>query len=354
MNVESLARGIIGDARVTMQEGGIINSNFRIDSVSDSSKSFFLTIYSSKDNWWKVKKNVRMGHLLEEAGVPTPKIIKYGLFDNEGKLEAFLLREYISGETYDSLMLSENKLGEMDWIRLLSSFGDNLARIHKIGFDSFGMVKGSNITNSPSNRISHSPNWISFFDQLINERRGRLASIYPEMKIGNVNGTDIYTLFDSIMEYYSIHRNSLLSVVQPYLTHNDLINTNLLASKMNEDRNGWVLAGILDTEWSLAGDPDYDLIQIENWVQFAPYRNKFNNYFPYFINSYQQNRTISPDLEDKRGIYHIARSISYLTSVFDYDYEVFASSRLHIHQVQEHLAFLQNVVRNNYEFKLFK
>lgn len=353
MNIEHLAQGIVGNSRISKQEGGMINNNYHIESIPDK-KSYFLTIYTSKEDWWKAKKNARVGNLLLNAGVPTPKVVKYGLLDNEGVSVTYLLREYICGETYDSLMLSENKLEETDWIKLLSDFGDNLARIHKIGFDSFGMIKGGNITSSPSNRISHSPDWISFFDQLINEKRGRLANIYPEMKIGSVSGVNIHTLFDSIMDYYSIHRNSLLSVTKPYLTHNDLINTNLIASKINEDGNDWMLGGILDTEWSLAGDPDYDLIQIENWVQFAPYRKKFNNYFPYFIDSYQQNRNLSPDLEDKRGIYHIARSISYLTSVFDYDYEVFASSKLHVHQVQEHYAFLHNVVRNNYEFKLFK
>jgi hypothetical protein len=68
------------------------------------------------------------------------------------------------------------------------------------------------------------------------------------------------------------------------------------------------------------GDPDIDLIQIENWLQFAPYKEKFIRYKKSFIESYIQNRAISKDFERKRRLYNMVRSISYLAVVFSLRY----------------------------------
>lgn len=352
MKIETLASDLGDDIKIVKQEGGMINDNYIVESTSDN-KVYFLTVYSSRKDWWKVKKNIRVGNLLESAGVPVPKAIRYGVYDGEEGSTAYLMREYITGETYDSLMKDGVSLGETDWIKLLSDFGDNLAKIHSIRLDNFGMIKGCNITSSPLSRITHSVDWVSFVDQLLEEREGRLSNIFPQMKIGGVNGLDIHKLFSNIKRYYVDHRGSLFSVAEPALTHNDLVFTNLIASKTDDEETRWNLSGILDTDWALAGDPDYDLIQIENWARLAPYSYEFSTYFGSFIDSYRQRRPILSNLEDKRGIYHIARSISYLTSVFDYDYEEFAASPLHRRQVEKHYGFLRNIVSNNDDFKLF-
>lgn len=345
MNIESISRKIAGNVIPQEESGGIVNKNFHLVPMELGGKETFLTLYPDRKDWWKVKKNVRVTSLFSKVGIPTSQTLSYGLIVDNGEKVAYLLKEFIDGKTFDSLMSQPDTLGEDDWRRLSGQLGYALSAMHAIKLENFGMIKGRNIAISSLGKSVNGKNWLEFVDQLMMEREDRLVKIFPEMKIGDVSGVDIYGLFNKAKQFYLRNRNSLSSVNMPYLTHNDMYFSNVMAKK-DQNSNRWNLRAIVDMEWALGGDPDLDLVQLENWLQFSPYRDRFLHYKQSFLEAYQANRQIPNNFPNKRMVYHILRSLSYLTSVFDEDYKQFAHSPKHVKNVRDHFDLTERVMSN--------
>jgi fructosamine-3-kinase len=246
------------------------------------------------------------------------------------------------GKDFDAVMRDSENLSDTDWEALLSQLGESLSRMHTLQLDQFGLIKANFISGSERRDIPAFLNWREFVDTMLCDREKTIQSIDDGFKCGDVSGADIKKLFNQAKSFYLANTGSLENIKIPFLTHNDMRMGNVMAKHVG---GVWQLASIIDHEWVLAGDPDIDLIQIENWLQFAPYKEKFIRYKKSFIESYIQNRAISKDFERKRRLYNMVRSISYLAVVFSLrDFAGFIAYPQNVLNVQKHFGLLEDTI----------
>ncbi len=306
MNRE-LALNISPDTVVTPLSGGITNINFRLHREPFSPDEV-LTILPDRDTWWRIKKDYLIEDILSTIDVPHSRKIANGIALVEGRYVAFLKKSFIDGPTFDEFF--EGNPNNLVAERLMFQLGEALGRMHGVRFDKFGFIRPKYIAGSEYRRnVSGFNSWEEFMDMLMTEREETLNTIPRDRDIGGITGQDLINVFPKIGEFYSRNRTPLSSVKSPFLTHNDMRFGNIIVSG---DEN---LGGIIDLEACLAGDPEMDIVQIDNWLEFTKYKDRVLSYRDSFKKGYMKYREISGDYEAKRKIYFMIRSLSYLLAV---------------------------------------
>jgi len=175
--------------------------------------------------------------------------------------------------------------------------------------------------------------------------RGLLSERLDQGKTyGKLRGVDVQKIYKSSYELYINYRDVLKNVSQPFLIHYDMLLKNIIV-KFNLRLSRWEVSAVIDNEWVSVGDPDIDLIQIENSVYFSLFRESFKKYWSFFTKAYGRKKMISKDIGKKRIIYHMIRSLFYLIEVYRTDKEeIVARNTKNIRNIEENYRFLKRLV----------
>lgn len=321
---------------------GISNDNYEV--VNTQGEKRFLTLYIDQKNQWKLEKELLLVGLLHRMQVPHASIIASGFAKTPFESIPFLVKEYIDGKNYDELMQTKGALSEENWKTLLIELIQALKKTHSVAFDGFGLFRNGYVSGSEVTTLPAQKSWIDFIDQTMQEKEYQVSTIADGLCYGTVCSADIRKLFVHAKQFYFAHRDSLHSVVHPFLTHNDTRFANIMARYVDQ-RNRWELAALIDFEWALAGDPELDLIQIENWLQFAPYKSRVVQLSSSLLSVYEEDMQLSSEFKQKRYIYHMMRSLAYLTAVFHLpSSKKFAANPENISNVEKHFVLLLSAI----------
>lgn len=170
--------------------------------------------------------------LARDAGLPVPQVLAL-----DGSLDAapfsVLVTERLPGQTLEA---SWEALSQRERDRLADETARTLASSHAIELDDFG--------ESPGVEGSRETSWRARATRLFHEAL-RAAEEAPPATRASERATG-----GSWLEREAV---TLAAVTSPRLVHRDFHRSNLL-------QEGGRLSAVLDFEWSLAGDPEADLL----------------------------------------------------------------------------------------------
>lgn len=317
-SVEAILTSHIPNLRINNIERfrmGISNDTYKVTIVEadERERNLVLTMYQGEKDVRKLRKELSVRHILKsEVNIPVPNVIAYS-DQARGFFPPFIIREYASGRDLHRALESDSLKEPSERKALAIKIGETLALMHGIKLSEFGPLaidSDFKVDNEVRNiKFVSWQEYVSFlFDETMQGvdqiQDGRLTKRIVELK----------NLMPEIMAFLEKNRRVLKAVEKPKLCHSDTTLGNFIVDK---DVNNWKLSGLIDFEWAIGGDPDMDLVFIENWLFFCSYRKDVKEIIPYFLEGYKKHRDISLEAyEKKRPLYHILRSTSYLNSVF--------------------------------------
>lgn len=293
--------------------GGISNLNYRIYSIGNKAEDQILTLFHDKSMWWKAGKEEFLSKYFNKIGIPSFKVIRIGYLNISNQKSKYLLREFIYEEDFEEY-LTKRKVSSKDLNILLFELGSILGTLHSVKGIRNGLIKeGFSLLEGIEDCSDLS--WSSYIDKVFEDKLSVSYSINPKRKIGKLTGKDVNNLFNSSFSFYKKRRKSLRSNSKPSLIHNDLLLKNIIIDSKPKNKNCRI-AGIIDYEWMSFGDTMIDLIHLENAIYFSSYRDTFSSSWNYFEKGYTKMRKIPKNIEDKRLIYHIMRSLFFIMELF--------------------------------------
>jgi hypothetical protein len=342
MQAERIVNDIFGAAVAHPVGGGIINRNFLVVPNSPNIESHyvaaFLTLYPDSQSWWKVAKEFTIAELLAPTTVKHPEIYRGGMHldSKTSELTAYLSRQFINGRELDNILRSVDEIDFLQWDSLLAELATNLAAIHEVKLPGYGMIYGRQISGSSHKKVVPAPSWRTYLSTEVRSLGQVIENIDPHKQIGDITGAALQQFWQESESWFVDNSDIFTQVREPRLTHNDARFANFLVTAVAGIPTHR-LAATIDFEWALAGDPEVDLVQVENWLQFAPYQEKFWQHRASFVESYLERRSLSPNYETKRRWYHWWRSLQYLAAIFTSNPEFKLSPRtpLYVHQHYE-------------------
>jgi aminoglycoside phosphotransferase (APT) family kinase protein len=339
IEAESTINRFFGDVSFEVLDGGISKKSYRVDS-SKYSIPVVATVLTNPDDLWKMGKDVAISSYLAQYSVPHAKVLDTQIIETEScNKVGLLIREFIEGQDMDSL-LTNVQLSSQEWKELNQSLGTVLGDIHRISLSSFGLIKDEGKIGSVKQDMHSFPDWVSYYDQMMADTEDTLKTV-PIKRIGVVSRDDLILAFSDVKSSYLENRSHLYAVDEPRLTHNDSRFANFIVAQ-DIGVNLPQIMGVIDFEWALAGDPDIDLIQIENWLNFADYTPHFLTYADYFKQAYLDKRKPANNYQEKRKIYHMYRSIEYLMAMFGQENTRF--NEKNIGYVEKHFDLLTGIL----------
>lgn len=346
---------IISYKNIYLISDGISNLNYRIVSDNESTSDQLLTIYPNKQDWWKADKEESITKLYKEKEISSIRLLGTGYIRYKNHNSRYLLREYVKEKDFDMFLNEKPSLLPKEWVTLLMQWGDKMGKLHSIPMNGYGLLRKNKITGSDTGDVPAASNWQKYIDNLMLNREKISKQIDKKNKYGTITGLDIQNIFESSYSFYKKHRSALLSVKESYLIHYDMLLKNIIIN-YNNHLSLWEISAIIDNEWVSAGDPDIDLIQIENSIFFNTQKETIANYWKFFTKSYSKNKRFSKDIDKKRLIYHMMRSLFYLMEVFRFDRpKVVSIDERSIQNIEANYLFLQQLIHSEkVGFSLFE
>lgn len=289
---------------------GSSNYNFVVH-AKGSDELALVTLYNS-ENFWKIGKNRAINGLLQASSIPSPRIKDSGEIDHEKGKVGFVVREYIKGQDLHQELttFSNNK---SKFTSLVNHFGRAVGILHSIRLPSFGNIVGTGEQpRLPTIYPIHSC-WGAYLDSQVTSLSGQLGSLEPNKRIGLVTSDDVIQVGGEYSGFYIARRDQLHQTTDPRLIHNDLLLKNVLVARKNNQPSVFVF---VDFEWAISGDPAIDLAQIENWVEFTPYKSAFYEAASNFLKGYIAENDVPINYRLKKDFYYYQRSLAYLLAAF--------------------------------------
>lgn len=322
----------------TRLAGGIDKEIYKVPVIRDGkNEPVVVSIFRNPGDWWKVNQELMLREILEndrETGVP--ELLEAGFDYLDGQRYAFVVRDFIEGDSLDELLLSQfnQQSVEQDIGSLASDLGNKLAKLHSYKMSMFGMI------GKPSETVDS--NWGGYVFGKIDYYFRALSEAPQEKRVGAIRVKDIVNIEQQLYESLGTRQSSLYGHYSASLAHGDAHFRNFIT---NRDENGKLkIMGVIDTEEALGADPEIDVAFIENWLHFTPYRDIFQDHKDDFLSGYIR-KTPSPDhYKDRRYIYHALRSISYLKALFTLDTaELLRTDPKHKEYIEKHFTILKSL-----------
>lgn len=333
---------------ITRLTGGISNENYKVNfsEAGHDTRDVVLTVYRGPEEQWKLRKEVGVRSVINGRSIPIPELLVVSESEDAGK-PPYIVREYTEGSDLDDVLDSSSSVSHEDRRGLAMGMGAILGEMHTIEMPYFGYMhprEGSLDVDITEEKLGRT--WREYFGGLLSEQVSRLEEANEGAAIGRSTIGTLKSRSEDIKEYFERNKSNLDSVTTPFLCHNDTRFGNFI---VNQDGGAPSISSVIDFEWALAGDPDLDLVYIENWLSFAPYRKDVKDLIPEFLVGYEPHRRISSNYEAKRPLYHLYRSLSYLNAVYSQDLD---SLRKSTPQVESYVALHMKLVENILDEKL--
>lgn len=157
--------------------------------------------------------------------------------------------------------------------------GGVLAKIHACGFDFFGEV------------------WCGEFQRWSTSVKAKLKGYLREARSARILKKDDTDVIRQVVEAQT---GLLEEVERPVLVHGDFHRGNLLV-------NGGELTGVVDFEWCMAGDPEWDLATLQEGREFRGDARKA------FEEGYGRRLDASGAVARRRAVYSLIRDVAVLS-----------------------------------------
>ncbi len=239
----------------------------------ENGTSAIFKLYFKKNRW---NREVASLKLLSESGVLCPKLLGFGILDDETE---WILMDYFKGKPYQQvyhLIDEENKSA------VYSQLGRELGRIHAYKtFDFFGNW------DAQGKSLTHIKQFCDFFIPHVN-------TVYAEIYKQSLPDFD---LLQRGIDFLTGSYHLLDAVETSVLCHNDYGERNALVCW---ERGKWRLSAVIDFEQSLPADRDKDLTYFLDILE-----NKSIAYADAFKEGYQSILPIQDSYYQKREFYLI-------------------------------------------------
>lgn len=218
----------------------------------------------------KLPKFQREAFVYRQLGaqdIPTPELV---LYDDTGRFGGYpvIVTKRLPGRSLD---VSWPDLSADVHDCVARNAGRMLARLHRQEFSTFGEV--------------FAPEYSSWSDYLMARIEGLLRDIHD---IGIFDGAQAKRIEETVS-----HSLQLFSEVPgPTLVHGDYHFGNLL-------HQGEEIVGVVDFEWSFAGDPAWDLIRASKMDRYWPGSGEA------FRQGYGELRAWTPELDRRSELYRM-------------------------------------------------
>lgn len=341
--------------KVKLVSGGISNQSYRIISANSTNADQLITLFSNAKTWWKADKEKLVTNLYKNKSIPSTTILNTGYINHKDHIYRYILREFVKEKDFRTLLRDEKSLASKDWLSLLTQLGNILGNIHSIPMSNYGLLRENSISGSDIKNVPATSSWLKYVDKLMMNREYLSKRLNKKKVYGSVTGADIQNISKASYAFYENHRAILTKVTQPFLIHYDMLLENIIVN-YNIQLTRWEISAIIDNEWVSAGDPDIDLIQIENSAYFSSHKEAFKKYWSFFIEAYAKKKTFSKDISKKRLIYHMMRSLFYLIDVYRMDQaEIIARDTKNIQNIETNYIFLKQLIGlEKINFSLFR
>lgn len=321
----------------TRLSGGIDKEIYKVPVLKKGErKAFAVSIFRNPNDWWKIDQEALLREIIEgdqETGIPG--LAAAGFDHLNGQEYAFIIRDFIEGYSLDNLLsqfgqqLTEGNIGT-----LAADLGHRLAMLHRHKLSMFGMI------GKPPKETGLS--WGHYIFGKIDYYFKALFETPPDKRVGKVKVGDVVSTEQKLSERLGILQSSLYNCDVASLAHGDAYFGNFIA---NLDGNGkWKIMGVIDTEEALGADPEIDIAFIENWLHFTPYAELFHAQKGDFLSGYKREPPNPDYYLDRRYVYHILRSLSYLKALFTLDTAaIIRSDPKHVQYIEKHFAILKSL-----------
>lgn len=323
--------------------GGISSEVYKVEynnSEGVISLPVAVTILRDSEMWWKLEKEKLIRDIISnDPEVLLPELKDLGVDTIGNTKVAFLVSQFVAGSNLDSFLehgLSGSP-GKGKFTGLINDLGYRIGVLHKHHAGVFGM-------------IGYAPEQYSSWQEYIlaefsNEVR-LITQLDPNLQIGAAKSGKLQTLLSPLQQLVGRFQSSLISQ-ESKISHGDARFGNFIADNTS-DKN-WRIAGMVDLESMLGGDPEIDIAFMENWLHFSTYKEEFFSQQQSFIDGYQKMRSPSSVYSQKRFIYHTLRTLAYLRTVFGFDIKEFVNADpKHQKYVEQHMEIAQSLAKGNY------
>lgn len=337
----------IGDFRkVNLVSGGISNQNYRIIPTNSANKELLLTLFPDAKTWWRADKEKLITNLYQDHDIPSSAILNIGYINHKNHIYRYLLREFVKEKDFQALLQDEKKLSPIDWAGLLTQLGNILGNLHSIPMKGYGLLRENSISSSDTGNAPADSSWPEFVDNLMADKKHLAKKLDRRRVYGNITGADIQNIFDISLLFYAKHREVLTKATQPFLIHFDILLENIIVN-YDIQLSRWKISAIIDNEWASAGDPDIDLIQLENSAYFSSHKKTFKEYWHFFSEAYAKKKTISKDIGKKALIYHMMRSLFYLMEMYRQDQTgIITIDAKNTQKIESNYIFLRRLINS--------
>ncbi len=327
-------------------ERGISNVNFKVTLTGrglDQAKQVVMTILPDPATWWRIDKERFLRKITDhDADVLLPRIINSGKAEWGKQKIAFIVREFVAGCDLDTVLEEGVNKGfrDGDWSVIARDLGFRLGALHTHPLSFVGPISG---TQSQLSRFS---SWKDFFTQALEVELTKFHS-YPRAKqVGSCRVDHIVSLFPLIKKFVGSHLSALETVTNSCLIHGDPRFANVIVDRDKD--SVWRIKALIDLEGAMAGDPEADLVGIENWLYCSRYQAHFYRAKLDFMTGYNAKRTVSPQYGERRFLYHTIGSLSFLGGIFaPYSQHVQAHPSI-VRSVEKNYRILHSLAHGDY------
>jgi aminoglycoside phosphotransferase (APT) family kinase protein len=215
--------------------------------------------------FYRFEKEVYLFHLFKEKSetkgiaenerlsVPVPEIIHMEI-NLERLGYKFYIMKYVQGKNLDEVW---EQLNDKEKEKLAKRLAEILKDIHSITFEMFGSIEEFDC-----------PRRFYSFKSMIKSSVRRSTR-----KLGTKKMVPIELLTESL-KFIEENLEKIEVDKIPRLVHNDFNPTNIILNK--NDKNKWIITAIIDFEWSYAGYPLVDILNLDdNFLPEKKYRELF-------------------------------------------------------------------------------
>ena len=236
----------------------------KVNPVVHINNNYIIKVNSRDPDDPKLPREKRAMEILTNA-IYVPRFIVLDESKKELKYDYIIMSQITGREVYKDWQI----LNSSQKTKLSHQAGEWLNEIHQIKFPKFGSVLKEGI---------HFETWTEYIFYKLNEaiELCRFYHLFNE------------TVFYEIQDIFLHNKTCLDSVKEAVFVHNDFHFGNLLYEENK-------LTGVIDFEWCLAGDPEYDL---RDPFTFPESRQPF-------MAGYESKSKQSPEFYDKLYLYQL-------------------------------------------------
>lgn len=243
-------------------------------------------------------KEIRVNNLLQEIGIPVPRIILHDKSKTRCPYEFAILSK---SEGKDLIDIWDN-LSKKDQEDIAEQMGEILGKIHTIRFDSFGILKSEGISNK--NDITDFSLRIKGKMPDVNRGMYHILSITME-DVGKLSSFNIIPdkTLNKISSYIIKNKDLCKNSDKPCLLHGDFEYRNIKVKKI---KNKWNITALFDFEYSASRQKEYDFIKLDRIGFLA------NNHIRKgLIKGYTRHQKIDNEFDKKVKYFRMGRDIAY-------------------------------------------